>query len=681
MDFQDRRLQLRLHCHTHQRTVRCSSDAFVAVTNVYSRYHWYLAIICNVNKIKRKPVFEDFDEDLFQTHNRSGEGSVTKATETKDMTGPQPMSPPKPSNGTQDTLDGQPDDDVNLFDAEPLSLVNPEDTGAEIQPESETNQTNLVPHSPQAEPTEVAQATANAKSMPASILSQTTALPVKSKVRRKPAQPKRDPSQPVVLILDSLPGNARSGTVRALKDWIEAEGDAKRGMEVKIKENGYYPKASQIPMQSNYTDCGVYLLGYVEKFFQNPDEFKNKLLTGSMSAEEDWPELKPEDMRQKMREIIVELHEQQELERKSKKVKKGVTQIMTPPAPPPQGPTKPEIKAPVTERLPTKETRIKNPERQPEHTLQNADEHTVPQSESHVRPTQLRLASPIEFDRRHARSPTHSVSEAVGKVSDSPPGAASPTKPAAVTPRPSRTPRRSGPEVRIPVKTPQSNTSARSGRSMLVATAQHHGELRRMGRAPRSVSPTKRRRPHADDAGLPAAKKQSPRQRSRDRNMASSPLYPRSREGSAPSQPIEIEDSQEANPTDARAQRKPPSRSGPPKPPLRHSPSFQEIERPSPKKKHRRSDETFPGRALEDKLDEQDYEKNHSRCSQTAAPPSSLNRTEEVDPDSAEEISLSTGRMQLDGADDDAVVRETPEPGRRSPDAQAGWSKNDPLPL
>jgi sentrin-specific protease 7 len=644
-----------------------------------------------VNKIKRKPVFEDFDQDLSQTHNRSSEGSVTQATETEDMPGPQPMSSPKPSNGTQNTLNGQPDDDVNLFDVESLYLVNPEDTGVEIQPESETNQTNSVPHSPQAEPTEVAQATANAKSMPASILSQTTVLPVKSKVRRKPAQPKRDPSQPVVLILDSLPGNARSGTVRALKDWIEAEGDAKRGMEAKITENGYYPKASQIPMQSNYTDCGVYLLGYVEKFFQNPDEFKNKLLTGSMSAKEDWPELKPEDMRQNMREIIVELHKQQELERQSKKVKKGVTQSKAPPAPLPQGPTKTEIKAPVTERLPTKETHIKNPKGQPEHTSHTADEHAVPQSESHVRPTQPRLASPFRYDHKPPEPLAHSISETVGKVSDSPPGATSPTKPVAVTPRPGRTPRCSSSEVRIPIKTPQSSNFARSGQSMLVETAQHHGELRRMGHAPRSMSPTKRRRPHADDAGLPAAKKQSPRQRSRDRNMASSPLNPRSREGSAPSQPIEIEDSQEANPTlarqfqqpqaDSRAQRKPPSRSGSPKPPLRQSPSFQEIERPSPKKKHRRSEETFPGRALEDKLDEQDYERNHSRRSKTTALPSSLNRTEEADPDSAEEISQFTGRTQLDGGDDDAVVRETPEPGRRSPDVQGKWSKDDTLPL
>jgi sentrin-specific protease 7 len=602
------------------------------------------------------------------------------------MTAPQPVSPPKPSAGTHDTLHVHPDDDVNLFDGESLSLVNPEDTGADAQPEQEPNQANSVPQSPQAEPTEGAQATANAKSMPGSILSQTTALPVKSKVRRKPAQPKRDPSQPVILILDSLPGVARSGTVRALKDWIEAEGDAKRGMEAKIKENGYYPKASQIPMQSNYTDCGVYLLGYVEKFFQNPDEFKNKLLTGSMSAEEDWPELKPEDMRQKMREIIVELHEQQELGRKSKKAKKGVTQSKTPQAPPPQGPTKTEIKASATEHLSTKETQIKNPKRQPKHTPQNADEHPVPQPESHMRPTQPRLASPFEFDHKHAVLPAHSISEAVGKVSDSSPGATSPIKPAS---RPGRTPRPRSPEVRTPVKTPQSNTSARSGKSRLIETAQHHGELRRMGHAPHSVSPTKRRRPHADDAGLPGAKKQSPRQRSRDRNMASSELNSRSRGGSAPSQPIEIEDSQEANPTvlrhfqqpqaDSRAQRKPPSRSGPP--PLRHSPSIQEIERPSPKKKHGRSDEPFPGRALEDKLDEQDYERNQYRRSKTTAPPSSLTRSEEAEPDSAEEISQSTGRMQLDGADDDAVVRETPEPGRRSPDARAGWSKNDPLPL
>jgi sentrin-specific protease 7 len=588
------------------------------------------------------------------------------------------MLSPKPSTGVQDILNEDVDDDVNLFD-ERLSLVDREDTGIHVHSEPETNQASLLPHSSRIEPTD-------AKTVPTGILSQTTTSLRKHKAKRKPAQPKRDPSQPIILILDSLPGVARSGTVRALKDWLTAEGETKRGMEVEIKERGYYPKASQIPMQNNYTDCGVYLLGYVEKFFQNPDEFKNKLLTGSMSAEEDWPELKPEDMRSKMREIIFGLHEQQELERKSSKIKKGVTKSKTLPAQPLQGPMEPETRAPLTKHVSSQEAQIGIGSGKHEDAQQLAAEQNMPHSESGMQPTGLRLASPFEFDRKPAGSDSDIFSDTVGKVSDSPPGAASPIKSSFVSPRPGRTPRPSNPEVRIPVKTPQSHTSVRGGQAMSCGTACQQGELRRMGHAPHSLSPTKRLIPHADDTGLPAAKTQSPREQGRDRNILASA----NREGSAPSMPIEVEDSQEANPTISRyfpqseavtsAQRKPPSRSGRPKPSLRQSSSVEETERPSPKRKHRQSEETFPGRALEDRLDDDNYEREQSRRSKAPAPLSSLNRTEEAELDSAEEISQSTSRMQLDGADD-AVVRETPEPARRSPDAHGTWSRTDPLPL
>jgi sentrin-specific protease 7 len=641
-----------------------------------------LAIICNVSKIERKPVFEDFDEDNSQAHNKSRERPATLADETEETVVPQTMSSPKLSTGTQDTRDEHEDNDVNLFE-ESLSLVDREDPGAEVQTELGTNQANSIPQSPEVEPTDAAQATANAKSMPASILSQTTTSSAKNKMRRKSAQPKRDPHQPVILILDSLPGVPRSGTVRALKDWLKAEGLAKRGMDAEIKERGYYPKATQIPTQSNFTDCGVYLLGYVEKFFHNPDEFKNKLLTGSMFAEEDWPELKPEDMRQTMREIIVDLHEKQELERKPKKAKKGMTKSTTSPAPPTQGLTNSESQDTSMERVPP--SGPQHGKTQLDHTQRSEAEQSFPHVASQVQPTQPRLASPFEFDRKQAEGYARPFLEIVGKVSDSPPGQTSPIKPASITPRPGRTPKPSSVEVRIPIKIPQSHTSARSEQKTFARTARSQEELRQTRKTPQSLSPSKRQRPNADGAEVPAAKKQSPRRQSRDPNMASSA---HNHNGSAPSMPIEIEDSQEAHPTvsrhfqqpqaDSQAQRKPPSRSGRPKPSLRHSPSIEEVEGPLPKRKHRKSEEAFPGDALEDKLDEQDYERNRSRRATGPGLPSSLNPTEEADPDSAEEISQSTGRMQLDGANDDAVVRETPEPGRRSPDVQ-GWSKNDRL--
>ena len=153
-----------------------------------------------------------------------------------------------------------------------LSLVDREDTGIEASDTFEVTQAGLARQDPGAGPSTVRPVDAVAKDAHQGILShlQLATPPTKAKVKRK-SLPKRDPDQPVVIVLDSLTGNSRSGAVRALKDWIIAEGDHKRGMKAVIKENGYYPKDTQIPMQDNWTDCGVYLLGYVEKFFQNPD--------------------------------------------------------------------------------------------------------------------------------------------------------------------------------------------------------------------------------------------------------------------------------------------------------------------------------------------------------------------------------------------------------------------------
>jgi sentrin-specific protease 7 len=36
----------------------------------------------------------------------------------------------------------------------------------------------------------------------------------------------------------------------------------KRGMEAEITAKGLYPKASKIPIQDNFSDCGVFVLAY-----------------------------------------------------------------------------------------------------------------------------------------------------------------------------------------------------------------------------------------------------------------------------------------------------------------------------------------------------------------------------------------------------------------------------------
>jgi hypothetical protein len=71
-------------------------------------------------------------------------------------------------------------------------------------------------------------------------------------------------------------------------------------------------KATGIPFQDTVSDCGVYLLGYMEKFLKNPRDMITKVLQRELNAERDWPELDANTMRAQIREVIFKVHEEQE---------------------------------------------------------------------------------------------------------------------------------------------------------------------------------------------------------------------------------------------------------------------------------------------------------------------------------------------------------------------------------
>lgn len=154
-----------------------------------------------------------------------------------------------------------------------------------------------------------------------------------SKKKRDHKPPARDPDKPVIMMLDSL-GQTRTVATRALRQWLEAEGKDKRGLEVEIDNRGFYPKGTQIPTQANYSDCGLYVLGYLRKFFTNPNEFTKKLLRFEMSAESDWPDMDPSKMREEIRNLIFEMNEARNGARKeARKAKKQSTSGHASPSP------------------------------------------------------------------------------------------------------------------------------------------------------------------------------------------------------------------------------------------------------------------------------------------------------------------------------------------------------------
>lgn len=123
----------------------------------------------------------------------------------------------------------------------------------------------------------------------------------KKKRRPPPTGPRIDPNNPLIITFDSL-GLPHPHTNKALKDYLAAEGKAKRAIELNTSQlKGI--TAKQIPHQENYYDCGLFLLGYIAKFLEGPKDFISRVIWQNYT-DEDWATLIPRNLRAKIRAQI-----------------------------------------------------------------------------------------------------------------------------------------------------------------------------------------------------------------------------------------------------------------------------------------------------------------------------------------------------------------------------------------
>lgn len=103
-----------------------------------------------------------------------------------------------------------------------------------------------------------------------------TAASKKTKASKKGIPRKYDPKATRVITLDSLDGT-HSAVSTALKIYLQHEIEAKKGLRVEAPAT-IGMSARDIPTQPNFTDCGVYLLGYMREFMKDPDRFATNIL-------------------------------------------------------------------------------------------------------------------------------------------------------------------------------------------------------------------------------------------------------------------------------------------------------------------------------------------------------------------------------------------------------------------
>ncbi|PSN74368.1 hypothetical protein BS50DRAFT_627702 [Corynespora cassiicola Philippines] len=277
--------------------------------------HWYLAIICNVSNISRKPVVDIDRETAATSEPRKLEPAdeTPKHDEEKSVLELPDSGTEGGTTSSKKTISTEQDNSKPSEDIESGTNV----AGAVAR---HTNKMNL-PDNHTTESSPPAEARMEKLSIddeiPKGILRESHPSPVKKKVKRKSGLVRRvDPHEPVIIILDSLASSLRSKAVRVLKDYIHEEGKAKRGMEANITQNGFYAKEAQIPTQTNFSDCGVYVLGYAQKFFSDPDGFVHRIISGEMDSEIDWPDMEPGQMRKQIRDILIAMGDEQRNERK-----------------------------------------------------------------------------------------------------------------------------------------------------------------------------------------------------------------------------------------------------------------------------------------------------------------------------------------------------------------------------
>lgn len=308
--------------------------------------HWYLAIICNLPAILPDITAENSSADVKDTYSLHSEQHIENKSIETAILSDLPSSPidkvahmqlfHPTANNSEGILESEDQAPTASFaemslETEPKrsSVINSNSIKSKSDDsKSRPEEQGLLDAQINEDLAQVADQTFETGPLPSecaeeiqndegSVLPLNQKINVSSKKRkRKSVAPitRMNPNIPAIITFDSL-GLTHSPTIRILKNYLREEGKAKRGLEwddASIKG----VTAKDIPQQNNLCDCGVFLLGYVDKFSDDPREFTSKILARQYDVRRDWPRLSPSTLRVNIRKQIISLHEEQQRDQK-----------------------------------------------------------------------------------------------------------------------------------------------------------------------------------------------------------------------------------------------------------------------------------------------------------------------------------------------------------------------------
>ncbi|XP_072369677.1 sentrin-specific protease 7-like isoform X1 [Scyliorhinus torazame] len=242
---------------TWTRHVDIFTKDFVFVP-VNEESHWYLAVIC----------FPALDKIVYETD------FTTETNESKLLSNP--PSTPNDEKMSKEQVSSSDESDGNTFPHAPSQ-------------DSANKNSSSVP-------------CVLSSSLPSSIIQGCIKAPINLH-----KQSKRILKQPCILILDSLRAASQLHTVKILREYLQIEWEVKKRGQRNFTAENMKGSVPRVPKQDNSSDCGIYLLQYVESFFQKPiANFELPLQLDKWFLRE---EVKKK--REEIRDLILHLHSQQ----------------------------------------------------------------------------------------------------------------------------------------------------------------------------------------------------------------------------------------------------------------------------------------------------------------------------------------------------------------------------------
>ncbi|KAK6432214.1 hypothetical protein LTR95_011615, partial [Oleoguttula sp. CCFEE 5521] len=252
------------------------------VVPINDNLHWYVAIICNLPSLAGQQAEEAVD-------NASPRVPVEYSEEVE-------RSLAEPGTIIQDSQDP-----INVTLADTLSV--------------ERLSLNVKPTAERSSPGESAEVETR-KDVSGEVGDDTLhAAATSAKASKKPKKRSAPPlkryatDEPTIITFDSL-GGPHVTEVGRLKDYVNEEGKARGRLEVpRGALQGMTAKS--IPQQTNFCDCGLFLIGYVEAFAADPKGFIDKVLGRTLDPATDFAGFDPSLKRSQLREGLSELYEEQ----------------------------------------------------------------------------------------------------------------------------------------------------------------------------------------------------------------------------------------------------------------------------------------------------------------------------------------------------------------------------------